>query len=261
MKPHSKKQQTRQHLPPDYDFCDYRLRTARQKRRLVIEDRDKQLLALGNERTKLYRQIRNLPDEPLNPPIQRGWQRFFVLRDDVARSAKAAFYESILRHINTTQRHHDRRFVKRKRKFGRKYYVPREQHLARLDEWEWRNAAFTPAEAALFEVRGETNPPGRGVRVQRVFTEPWRFRLQVAPFMVTHRRVKDSELEARLAAVRRVLDNADISGRLDKLTRGNVYGWWKSWKGISPPDIRDPFPKRRPFRNWPVHLLAVQEEW
>jgi hypothetical protein len=42
---------------------------------------------------------------PLEPPVQRGWKRTFVLRADVASSAKAVFYQGILDKINRVDYH------------------------------------------------------------------------------------------------------------------------------------------------------------
>lgn len=77
-------------------FC-YRLRTARHKKRMQYEDFDKQLIQLHQEENGLYEQRRNLGWEPLLPAVQKGWKRFFVLRDDVARSKQAEFFENILK--------------------------------------------------------------------------------------------------------------------------------------------------------------------
>src|SRR4029078_1937661 len=83
------------------DILCYRLRTARQKKRMQYKDFDKQLIQLYQEERELYWQIRELGCVPLIPPFQRGWKRSFVLRDDVARSPQAKFFQNILDKINT----------------------------------------------------------------------------------------------------------------------------------------------------------------
>ena len=77
----------------------YRLRTARQKKRMQYDDFDKQLIQMHKEKNILYEQERNLGWEPLVPPVQKGWKRFFVLRDDVERSKNAEFFKAILKKI------------------------------------------------------------------------------------------------------------------------------------------------------------------
>ena len=79
------------------EILSYRLRTARQKKRLQYEDFDKQLIQLHKERIQLREQQRNLGWQPLIPAVQRGFKRTFVLRDDVARSRNASFYTAILK--------------------------------------------------------------------------------------------------------------------------------------------------------------------
>ena len=67
------------------EILSYRLRTVRQKKRMQYEDFDKQLIKIGKEENALWRQRRNLGWEPLLPPIQSGWKRFFVLRSAIRR--------------------------------------------------------------------------------------------------------------------------------------------------------------------------------
>src|SRR5690349_6246627 len=82
------------------EILSYRLRTVRQKKRMQYEDFDKKLLKLDKEETRLCKQKQVIIWEPLKPPVQRGWNRFFVLREDVATSKHAAFFENILKKIN-----------------------------------------------------------------------------------------------------------------------------------------------------------------
>jgi len=39
----------------------------------------------------------------LRPPYQRGWNRFFVLREDMKQDSKAKFFIQLLEKINTKQ--------------------------------------------------------------------------------------------------------------------------------------------------------------
>lgn len=113
-----------------------RLRTARQKKRLLIKDRDKKLLAIERE-FKIIRQAKDdLDYTPIYPPIQKGWKRSFVLRHDVAISKDAAFFENILERINTVQYSHRSDFKKKRRWKGKKIHVEREQRLHNIQDWE-----------------------------------------------------------------------------------------------------------------------------
>src|SRR5258705_13148999 len=107
------------------DILCYRLRTTRQKKRMQYKDFDKQLIQLHKEERALYELKRNLGWELLIPSVQKGWKRFFVLRDDVQSSKQAEFFQGILKKINTYEWSHRKDFVARRRKKekGRKVYV------------------------------------------------------------------------------------------------------------------------------------------
>jgi len=207
------------------DILSYRLRTARQKKRMQYEDFDKQLLRLHREERALYKQEREMGWEPLLPPVQRGWKRFFVLRDDVARSKKAEFYENILQKINTTMLSYRKDFMKKKRKFGRKIYVAKEQYLQRLQDWEFKRMGFTEAEMQLFDVVHNYDKRGR-LSIRYVFREPWRFVLRIRPNMIDKvRKIESLEVEARLKAIHDYVEWNAYKGRKNKVVHG--YNWWR----------------------------------
>ena len=101
----------------------YRLRTKRDKIRMKYEHFHKRLIQIHSEEEGLYKQKYSLGWEPLVPPVQKGWKRIFVLRQDVARSRYADFYSGILAKINTVQWSPRKDFTKKKRAFGRKKSV------------------------------------------------------------------------------------------------------------------------------------------
>ncbi|WP_017497132.1 hypothetical protein [Flavobacterium sp. WG21] len=86
----------------EYALCA-RFKSKRKKRRLIKEDFEKQLIELRKLEVDLWKKRRNLPLVALEVPYQKGWQRNFKLRDDVARSSEASFYTELLEKINTWQ--------------------------------------------------------------------------------------------------------------------------------------------------------------
>src|SRR4051812_22386291 len=78
-----------------------RIRTARQRKRAVITAQDKQLLRMHYEYNALWASYTNRGYVQLDTPVLKGYVRFFVLRDDVARSKDAGFYQGMLDQINT----------------------------------------------------------------------------------------------------------------------------------------------------------------
>ncbi|MBC8032998.1 MAG: hypothetical protein H7Y03_02550 [Chitinophagaceae bacterium] len=115
----------------------YRLRTARQKKRLVKKDFDKQLIKLSRKQGELWKQRRNLPMIPLEHPYQKGWKRLFVLREDIQNLPNADFYQALLDKINTVKYHHDKSFKikkRRKRRYGQKNIG---QTLTEISDYDW----------------------------------------------------------------------------------------------------------------------------
>jgi hypothetical protein len=167
------------------DILCYKLCTARQKKRRQYEELEKKLIALHKEERALYGQIRNLGWEPLVPPVQKGWKRFFVLRDDVARSKQADFFQNILEKINTHDWSHRKDFMIRKRRFGRKKYAVKEQRLLQPREWQFEKPGFDENEKQMFHEEYHYETGKRDPIKRYVFDEPWRFVLRVRPNMIT----------------------------------------------------------------------------
>jgi len=230
-------------------LLQFRLRTARHKRRMQWEDRDKQLLALNKEQDELYKQQRNLGWIELHPPVVRGWKRYFVLRDDVASSKQAAFFERILSKINTTEYSYRKDFKVKKRKWGKKVYVVKEQYLRKPDPYYFNRMDFTEAEKQYFEERVIVDErTGRLGRIY-VFTEPWRFVLRVRPNIITKTKARDEAIESRIQEIRNYFNRNVLWGRLAHLTNGgwnNGYEEIKAWE-------------RNPLRNKP--LAAILDEY
>ena len=120
----------------------FRLQSARRKKRMQHEDFEKHLLALHKEQQQLYKQQQALGWIDLKPPVMRGWKRYFVLRDDVARSKHAGFFEGILEKINKTEFSSRKDFKVKKRKAGKKIYVVRDQQLLQPHEYHFRKMRF-----------------------------------------------------------------------------------------------------------------------
>ncbi|OOQ61587.1 hypothetical protein [Mucilaginibacter pedocola] len=202
-----------------------RIKSARQKRRLVKTDRDKQLIRLDKRRNELWEQRRHLPWVPLEHPYQRGWKRYFILREDVKRSPKAAFYETLLEKINTTEYHHDKSFKRKKRRKGRYGYYVKQQFLKEFSPyaWEINRMGLTEEEKACF-TRIETYfPKTRRTEVVYRFKEAWRYVLKIAPNMITHVKPLDLDIERELAYIHLYLENRNLEPRLCKLKDGDYY--------------------------------------
>lgn len=214
------------------EWADYarvsRIKTARRRKRLVKKYKDKKILAMHRELHALYERERNLGYEELVPPIQRGWKRLFVLREEFERSRDAAFYIDLLKKINTVEYSHRRDFKKKKKRRGKKILVVRPQYLKKLYEWELTRLKLTERERMCFaEVIEPTHRRHEWNKVY-VFQEPWRYRLKTEPNMITQVRVKDTLLEQEIDNLRTQLFAHETHGRWWKLTRGH-----RNWRSYS----------------------------
>jgi hypothetical protein len=228
------------------EILSYRLRTVRQKKRMQYEDFDKKLLRLNKERERLYKQQRDLGWEPLIPPVQKGWKRFFVLREDVARSKHAEFFQNILTKINTYDWSYRRDFRVRKRRYGRNKYAVKTQSLLRPCERYFQRLNFTDVEKSFFYEVWKMDHK-KQLEKYYVFSEPWRFVLRVRPNMIDKVKRRDEVIERRLEEIDQYLEWNKYSGRLQKLTNGDC--WRRRWRD----DFR--FSGKNPCKNRPIHHL------
>jgi len=228
------------------EILSYRLRTVRQKKRMQYEDFDKQLLRLRREKGELYELEQNLGWEPLIPPVQKGWKRFFVLREDVARSRHAEFFENILKKINTYEWHYRKDFRVRKKRYGKNKYTVKTQSLLRPCEDYFKKLNFTDVEKSFFYEVWKMDCSKKLVKYY-VFSEPWRFVLRVRPNMIDKVKRKDEEIERRMNEINQYLEWNYYVCRLEKLMHGDAgYRKWRD--GLR-------FPLINPLKNRPVHHI------
>jgi hypothetical protein len=212
---------------------------------MQYEDFDKQLIALEKEQNPLYISRYKPEYEPLLPPVQKGWKRFFVLRDDVARSNDAQFFENILKKINTKTIYWKKDFKVRKRKLGRKIYVVQPQELFKPDENEFIKLKFTEKEKSFFLAEFHYNSWKRKFELRYVFNEPWRFVLCIRPNMIDKQRKIHPEKEARLDEIRNYLKRNNYDKRLYRMVNGHYQ--YKYWKVLG---VQIEKPKEKnPFKN------------
>lgn len=209
------------------DILCYKLRTARQKKRMQYKDFDKQLIQLDKKLNALYLQKRNLGWQELTPPVQKGWVRHFVVREDVVRSKYGDFFEGILKKINTYKYSWKKDFTKKKRKLGKKIYEVRTQELLRPREYEFNKMKFTDVEKQFFTEVWELGWNKQPIK-RYVFIEPWRFVLKVKPYMIDKVRINDATLESELKQIDNYLERNDYKKRLCKVMhRSYRYNEWK----------------------------------
>lgn len=164
---------------------------------------------------------------PLEHPYQRGWKRFFVLRDDVKHSPRKGFYEALLTKINTVEYHRDRSFKRKKRRKQRYVYQIKVQMLRELSQhsWDINRINLTEEEKACFTRIETFDVKTYRTEVKYVFAEPWRYVLTIAPHIVTHTKLMDADIERELSYIDDHIDNNHLWPRINLLTRGRSYRW------------------------------------
>lgn len=214
----------------DTTLLSCRLKSARRKRRLLVDDRDKQLLKLDR---KLH-QIWNNPDYKttivLEEPYQKGWKRLFVLTAEVQQSNKAKFYQEILDQINTVQYHYHESFKKPKRKGGwHRYYfeeLPKLKGIANYD-WNRNKHQLSEEQRACFNRVEYWNQYRYQWDYYFAFAMPEILEIKVLPNMITTVTTGDAILEQQLAWIDNHITRNGLYHRLDKLKNGNRFKGWK----------------------------------
>lgn len=200
-----------------------RFKTKRQKKRLRIEGRDKQLVYVYSELLEVKKQQRNPGLAELHPPEQKGWARFFILRPDVERCNDSEFFRSILEKMNTVTYSHRKDFKYKHRRGGKRVDVDRIQLLRGFYNYEWLKLKLNEKEMSYFRMTWEFAGNSTQIRLKYVFTEPWRFVLRVRPNMITHVKIIDPELMRR----ERELDNYFEGNNLYPRISKQLHGWRK----------------------------------
>lgn len=234
----------------EYALCT-RFKSNRRKKRLVKKDFEKQLIQLRKREIELWDKRRNLPLVPLINPYQKGWQRCFKLREDVSRSSESEFYRTLLEKINTWQFSPDKSFKKKKKRKRRHVYIEKIQTVKEFSEWEWRSPKLelTEKEKVHFYKRERWCSNCKRYKIHYVFNEPWRYVLRVSPYMITHTKMVDSDLESEIKLLDNYITNLNLRDKINKLKDGTAhYGYYNFKK----PD------EKCPIKNKSLHVLHQQ---
>ena len=215
-----------------------RLRNLRSRTRIAREDHEKYLRECIKRQKVLFKQRRELPLVPLEKPYQKGYVRFFVLREDVRQGKQADFFETLLEKINTYQYADTRKFQKKKKRRGKRVYIARKQELYSFSQWEWERALergkFTQKERAYFAKIECFNRQKDRFEIHYEFTEAWRFELRVKPNMITHYRPVDIAIERELAELDKIIDDYKNWGIIHSKIYGRSYSWRQYQKRYMP---------------------------
>ncbi|OWP77084.1 hypothetical protein [Flavobacterium oreochromis] len=234
-----------------------RLKSKRRRKRLARQSKEKHLMALHQLEIELWNQKRNLPLVPLEKPYQKGWLRFFVVRNDVQRVDTLGFFTELLEKINNQLWSDNKRFTKKKRKFRRRIEVPIEQKLKRFSETEWTNpnCKLTSKEKEYFQAVEEWDVNKKCYRTYYECKEKWRFVLRVRPYMITHTKAVDVELERDLKRIENYIEQNNLRNLQNRL----VYGRSFKWK-VEEKDIKNPLQSKSIVQIYQEYLDESKEK-
>lgn len=235
----------------EYALCT-RFKSKRRKKRVVKEDFEKQLIQLNKLEKELWKQRNNLPWIPIEEPYQKGWQRNFKLRIDVAKSAESEFYVSLLEKINTWQFCSEKSFTRRKSKRRKNASFKQVQKLKEFSETEWNlnKMELSEREKVHFTRHERWSDVFQRHRIHYTFNEPWRYVLQVKPYMITHKRMLDSDLESKIKLIQNYTSNNNLRGKIHRLVKGQRYNWGY-FQSENPREIS-------PLKNKSLHIFYQQ---
>ena len=215
-----------------------RVRNLRSRLRIAREDHEKFLRECCDRHAELEKQRRNLPLVPLEKPYQKGYVRFFVLREDVRQGKQADFFATLLEKINTYQYADNRKFQKKKKRRRKPVYVARKQELRSFSQRELEraldNGEFSVKEYLYFARVECFNRQKDCFETYYEFTEPWRFELRVKPNMITHYRPVDIAIERELAELDKIISDYKNWGIIHSKIYGGSYSWNQYQKRYNP---------------------------
>lgn len=200
--------------------------------------RDKLLLRLERESKQLQHALNDAPMLPLDEPYQRGWIKFYALREDVRLRHDVELYREVLAKIN-------QRIWARSRDFIGPDKKPLDLRPGIILMHEWQRLNWTPTQRRLFaygpwkvETGFEATPHRHFYRrsghlVGFSILNPWWMEEMIEPWMITHRKANLPEVEQRLSEINSYLTHTCGRQRLS-----NLHGQRDRWSFPSFRELR-----------------------
>lgn len=175
----------------------------------------------------------NAPIKKLKQPYQRGWVRFFALRDDVLRRNDADRFRELLEYVQCIHYSRKRHFLVRLHAKSSRFR--QRKHKLRvftaLDALQLK----IPEQLLSYFMTQKRRPIATRARLRELMLSGYRgpikirhphyFVRKIEPYMITHSRVALPDIERRLSEVEFILDQAPNRGRLKNLQCSHSYIW------------------------------------
>ncbi len=186
---------------------------------------EKRLRQLSREHRRLQHAQWHAPIVPLARAFQRGWEKTYVLREDIRRRPDMRVFAEVLAEVN-------QRLYSRNREFTDRQGHPLVLRPRIIPVAEWLQLDWPASHQRLFayghwRLEDGLWRPERwrrhilGFRLVRA----WWLAESVQPFMVTHQRVDLPEVRSRLAEI-----DAFMTARRGWQRLGRLQGhsrWWR----------------------------------
>lgn len=169
----------------------------------LVEDKKKDVIKLLKRLDILNQADKALPLVPLPHPVRNGWERYFVVREDVRKGPHGKFLERLLNKINTTEFCKTKDF--KRLNWKTRKMEPIQQHLAYLDEKEFEKLDAREKTAFNKERRLFKYWFTQEYRDVWVVTKPWQFVFRIRPSFLTHEKVVNGDIESEIKKIREKL--------------------------------------------------------
>lgn len=198
----------------------------RKNKKITVEAKDKKLIALQQRANELIQIRRNAPRVAIPKPIQKGWKKTFVLRDDITRTPNASIISGMLGVINNSIYSKDGTF--KVKKFYSRQMEDQTLRLKsipahKINNYGWPDWAIKKYFTLSWVQYSTLNGAFVGSNKQYVFNFPYMFDEVVLPNMVTHLPAFDPELEKELNGIYRFMNKTNGWERLNKLHGNSKY--------------------------------------
>jgi hypothetical protein len=164
--------------------------------------RDKHLLRMERELSRLRKAQWHAPIIPLEHPYQRGWFKTFTLREDALHHPEGLVFKAVLAVVN-------QRVQSRTREFMRRNGDPIALRPRIIEPRDWRRLVWPISHQRLFaygqwpveDIYPWTEHYNRhSIRGFKLIRTWWLDEL-ILPFMITHQRVDLPEVRSRITEI------------------------------------------------------------
>jgi hypothetical protein len=184
--------------------------TKRREKRSFKEKKKKEIIALMEEQSRLHKAERKLGLIELKEPYQRGWKKFYVLREDVLNRKDADVFKEILKLIQHTIYSRKPDFTYKD--FKTKKILPMEHGFHPISKAKYEKLdPKIKKHFGLSYIYGYYNKydstPRQAYIVYRYCGPEYYFVTKIDKNIVTHAHAIDSVIESRLAEIYNYIDH------------------------------------------------------